>query len=564
LAAVAEQLRRGRLDEARSCLTDTLADHILQLCSSPPIRTELLVELGDVLFKIGRERQAELCYKRLVEFSPSALAYNKLGCLCQATGRLCQALQYQQKALELAPDRPELQANLARALMETGRLQQGIHLLRQAVERMPDNPQAHSNLLFRLHQLPEIDRQELFEEHKRWAARYATADMIQSVHENDPDPHRPLRVGYISPDFRRHSVAYFFESILDGHDRRFIKPYGYGNVEFADQITERLKQKFHCYRDIRGLDHQTVAELIRSDQIDILVDLAGHVGDNCLLVLAHKPAPVQVTYLGYPDTTGVQAIDYRLTDELADPPSSQCYYTEQLVYLPDGFLCYRPPDWAPPVSPLPAERNGCITFGSFNNNCKINHHVVQLWARLLQANPGSRLLLKLKGGNEPEVAEFYISQFERHGVDRRRLWIVGWTSPQQHLEMYGQMDIALDTFPYNGTTTTCEALWMGVPVVTLVGQAHLSRVGLSILSRLGLEFFAAESPDEYIAKASSLAANRPALAQLRLSMRARIAASGLCHARAFTRQLEQAYRRMWQNWCRSQSSTRPAGQCARP
>jgi predicted O-linked N-acetylglucosamine transferase (SPINDLY family) len=466
---------------------------------------------------------------------------------------MSEALKYQQKAVEARPDRPELWANLARVLMETGEMQEGIELLKRAIEKMPDNAQAHSNFLLRLHQMPELDPHKLFEEHKRWGRIHAPASLAKTAHHNTPDPDRRLRVGYISPDFRRHSVAYFFESLLDGHDRRDVEVYGYGNVEFPDQVTERLMEKFDNYRNLCDSSDQAAAELIEQDRIDILVDLAGHSADNRLLVLARKPAPIQVTYLGYPGTTGMDAVDYRLTDVRADPPELQQFYTEELVFLPDGFLCYRPPDFAPLVTPLPADQVGHITFGSFNNNCKINPAVIRLWAEVLKANLNSRLLLKLKGGDEPLIRDRYLGEFEEVGLSRTRVDVCGWKSPAEHLQTYGRMDIALDTYPYNGTTTTCEALWMGAPTVSLVGKCHASRVGLSILTCLGLEFFAASSPKEYVARAAALAANRPALAQIRSSMRARIAASGLCHAKGFAGQVETAYRQMWRRWCQARS-----------
>ena len=517
-----------------------------------------MFRLADMLTKAGRLSEAEQCYKKLLDTGPSAAVYSKLGCLCQYTGRLSQALEYQRKAVQAEPDRPELLANYARALMETGRMEEGIELLKKAVEKMPENRQARSNLLLRLHQMPHLDRQALLDEHKRWARIHAPANQAKTNHRNEQEPDRRLRIGYISPDFRRNSVAYFFEAILDGHDRRDVEVYGYGNVEFPDEITERLIEKFDCYRDIRNLDDQAAAELIERDCIDILVDLAGHVGDNRLLVMARKPAPIQLTYLGYPDTTGLTAIDYRLTDVLADPPDSgaQRFYTEELAFLPDGFLCYRPADFAPVISPLPAADADLLTFGSFNNGCKINPPLIRIWADLLRANPNSRLLLKLKGGEDPLIRGNYSDRFDKEGLSCDRVDIIGWKTPEEHLTAYAQIDIALDTYPYNGTTTTCEALWMGVPVISLVGECHASRVGLSILTRLGLEFFAASTPQEYVAKATALATNLPALTRIRRTMRARIAASGLCHAKGFARQIEAAYRKMWYRWCQLGSSRR--------
>ena len=553
LRAAVVAVESGRIDQAGELLNDTAIKTVWEMLEEEPSRTALVFTLAAVLAKVGREKEAEQCYKRLLDHSPDAAAYNKLGCLCQYTGRLSEAVEYLRKAVEAEPNSPELWANLARVLMETGNMREGMQLLRNAIEKMPDNSQAHSNFLLRLHQMPELDRQMLFDEHKRWGRVHAPPSLAKVLAPNDADPDRRLRIGYISPDFRRHSVAYFLEPLLEGHDRREVEVYGYGNVEFRDEITERLAAKFDRYRDVRNLDDDAAAELIEQDQIDVLVDLAGHVGDNRLLVLARKPAPIQVTYLGYPDTTGLDAIDYRFTEVLADPPDSgaQRFYTEELAFLPDGFLCYRPPDFAPPIAPLPADEAGHITFGSFNNNCKINPVVTELWAEVLRANDNSRLLLKVKGGQERLIRDHYLDRFEKAGLSPNRVDIYGWKSPAEHLQMYERLDIALDTYPYNGATTTCEALWMGVPVVSLIGRCHASRVGLSILSRVGLEFFAASTPQEYVAKATALASNLPALAQIRSSMRARIATSGLCYAKGFASQAEAAYRQMWRRWCQS-------------
>jgi len=553
LAAARSAVASGRLEEAAGLLDDRAMRAIWAMVEQNPGGTDLVCDLAMILLKIGRKSEVEECCKKLLDSAPSAAVYNKLGCLCQCMGRMSEALKYQQKAVEARPDSPELWANLARVLMETGEMQEGIELLKKAIEKMPDNAQAHSNFLLRLHQMPELDPHKLFEEHRRWGRIHAPASLAGMTHQNTPDPDRRLRVGYVSPDFRRHSVAYFFESLLDGHDRQDVEVYGYGNVEFPDQVTERLMEKFDHYRNLCDLSDQAAAESIEHDRIDILIDLAGHSADNRLLVLACKPAPVQVTYLGYPDTTGMETVDYRLTDVRADPSELQQFYTEELVFLPDGFLCYRPPDFAPLVTPQPADQVGYITFGSFNNNCKINPVVTKLWAEVLKANANSRLLLKLKGGDEPLISDRYLGEFEKAGVSRARVDVCGWKSPGEHLQTYGRMDIALDTYPYNGTTTTCEALWMGVPTVSLVGKCHASRVGLSILTCLGLEFFAASSPKEYVARATALAANRPALAQIRSSMRARIATSGLCHAKGFAAQVETAYRQMWCRWCQARS-----------
>jgi len=544
----------GQTEQAKEFLTEDTLNAVSRIVETDPSAVNVIYLVAMLLWKTGQPEKAKQWYEKALKWGPDAAAYDRLGCLCQYMGRMSEAVEYLKEAVEAKPDMPQLWAGYARALLDTGQTQQGIELLKKAVDGLPQSADIHSNFLFRLHYLPELDPRMLFKEHSKWGRRYAPIDRAKTNHTNIPEPDRRLRIGYISSAFRRNSVAYFFESLLDGHDRQAVEIYGYGNVEFKDELTERLKAKFDQYRNIRNLEDKSVSDLIEGDRIDILIDLAGHTGDNCLTALAYKPSPVQVTYLGYPDTTGMQAVDYRLTDALAEPPEAQTFYTEKLVFLPDGFLCYKPPDFAPTITPLPAEKNGYITFGSFNNNCKINPVIAQLWAEVLRADANSRLLLKIKGGDEDPIKDRYYLLFEQFAVDRSRIDIIGWKSPIEHLQLYSGVDIALDTFPYNGTTTTCEALWMGVPVISLVGgKHHASRVGLSILSRVGLKFFAASKPSEYVAKAVALGQNRRALAQIRCSMRARIAASGLCHAKAFARHIEAAYRKMWHNWCRSQA-----------
>jgi len=407
----------------------------------------------------------------------------------------------------------------------------------------------HSKYLWHLHQSPQLDQHELFEEHRRWARIHAPDSLAKVSHDNSPDPGRRLKVGYVSPDFCGHSVSYFFESLLDAHDRDVTLVYGYGDVPCPDQVTEHLKGKFDHYRNICGLDDDKVARMIEQDKIDILVDLAGHTSGNRLGVFARKPAPIQVTYLGFPDTTGMEQIDYRLTDELADEPEAQEFHTEKLIFLPRGFLCYKPLRFAPPVAPLPAIERGYFTFGSFNNNCKIQPGIMELWAQILKSKAKSRLLLKFGGGDDEAVRGHYLHRFQELGIAPNRVKICGRKPMIEHFKMYGQVDIALDTHPYNGTTTTCEAMWMGVPTISLVGKAHASRVGLSILSRVGLGDFAASTHAEYVAKAIAFSGELENLAKIRTSLRAMMFNSPLCDKKGLARSLEDAYRKMWHKWC---------------
>jgi predicted O-linked N-acetylglucosamine transferase (SPINDLY family) len=346
-------------------------------------------------------------------------------------------------------------------------------------------------------------------------------------------------------------VAYTFESLLDNHDRDQVEVYAYANVAHPDEVTGRLRSKFDAYRDIRGLDDRQAAALVAEDRIDILVAMAGHSDSHRLTIFALKPAPVQVD-LGSIGTTGLPQIDYRITDERLDPPETQPFYLEELVYVPDGFVCYRPPDFAPPVDPLPARASGSVTFGSFNNSLKINPQVVALWSEVLRRTPGARLLLKCRGGGDTEWVDRLRRAFAGHHVDPLRIEACGWQSPQEHLRLYGQVDVCLDPFPFNGCVSTLEALWMGVPVVTLAQDVYVSRVGSTILGRLGMDALVTTSPDAYVAAAVNLAGSLDVLDRVRRHLRARMAASPLCDGHRYAQQIEAAYRRMWRRWCAGQ------------
>ncbi len=477
--------------------------------------------------------------------------YRKAGLLWSECGRYTQAVDHLYKADQLEPDNTDTLNCLALSIMKIGRLEEAMDLLRKALTINPQFREGYSNLLLDFNYLPDAKSSEIFAESKKWAQTQAPANLAFTNHDNSLDPHRKLRIGYISPDFRSHSVTFYFESLLDGHDRNKFEIYGYGNVAKPDQTTDRLIDKFDSYRDIYKVDDKEVVEFIRSDSIDILVDLAGHTGKNRLHVLAYKPAPIQVTYLGYPNTTGMTQVDYKLTDAIADTEDQQKYYTEKLVFLPNGFLCYNPGEQQPTVKGLPMSHGDYITFGCFNNINKLSPGIVKIWVDILNVVPNSRLILKFAQGIDPQVREYYYNLFTEHGLEnpRERITFFGWLTSAQHLELYNNVDIALDTYPYNGTTTTCQALLMGVPVITLVGSRHSSRVGLDILTRLEMQFFAAKTPQEYVKKAVALASKPEALTQIRKTMRQRLAASPLCNYELIANDIENAYRRMWHDYC---------------
>ena len=507
--------------------------------------------LAGIYWRGQRHREARICFDAACDILGHALVLNEAARFHSEQGDREEAFALRSRALVQMPDNALVQANLGDDLIAVGQCQAGIDLLKQAVHQAPNHPVIGSTWLSCLHYAEHLDRARLFAEHRKWGTCHGSSAVPLRA-DKHCDPVRKLRIGYVSSDFCRHSVAYFLEPLLDARAPDQYDVFGYGQVDAPDDVTARLVSKFDYYRTIQGASDRAVADLVRQDHIDILVDLGGLFRGNRLDVFIHRPAPIQVTYLGYPDTTGLAQMDYRLTDPWADLPDADQFYTERLWSLPAGFLCYRPPSHAPAVNGLPAQREKRVTFGSFNNNCKITQQVLGLWARVLLRVPESRMLLKFKGGDSPELKERYVLAFERLGVPRERVDVLGWRAPQDHLDTYNRVDIALDTYPYNGTTTTCEALWMGVPTVTLVGQHHASRVGLSLLTRAGLDTFVAQGASEYVDKAVSFARQWQALDTLRRSLRATLLDSGLCDARKIGHGLTQAYRAMWRKYCRGQ------------
>lgn len=545
-------VNQGDNNKAKKLLTDSAADKI---CRIKEHKTKILslYLLSALFFKIRDFEKAEKWNRKILEFGQYGFAYYELSKIFQEKCDFATAADFAQKALALDPENPKLMSMLGNLFINTSKTEQGIDLLRKALSIAPEDNLAASSMLYNLHYKHDIAPQTLFNEHLQWAKNHAP-EMNLSQHTNTASSDKKLRIGYVSPNFNQHSAAYFFEPVLETHNRDQFEIYGYNNSTESDKVTKRMRPQFKTFCDIYNLSDEQVAELIRHHEIDILVDLAGHTAGGRLSVFALKPTPIQLTWLGYPDTTGLPQIDYRITDELADPPCSHIFYTEKQICLPCGFLCYRPPDFSPPVTNLPALKNGCITFGSFNINGKINFYISDIWAQILKHVDNSRLILKIRGGQHPSMRQYYQNIFEQYGISKERIEIFGHLSPVEHLKLYGQIDIALDTYPYQGTTTTCEAIWMGVPVISLTGQCHCSRVSSSILKRLDMDFFTASNQDEYIKKACALAAKPQALSKIRLSMRQRMAASDLCNKTKFTTNLEMAYRQIWRQWCKNRKN----------
>lgn len=486
-----------------------------------------------------------------------------LGGVLAKTGRLGEGETVLRRAIALDPSRAEAHASLGYLLLDRGAYELGIAALRKArgpgggLPGVGGDILAHSTLYY-LSFRPDVTPKDLFAAHRQWGLDYL-AGLRQSGRDASPafassrDPDRRLRVGYLSADMRKHSVSYFFGPLLEAHSAAEVETFCYADVAMPDHVTRRLQGLAHQWRPVAGMDDATIQRQIRADGIDILVELGGHTGGTRLTVLAPKPAPVTVTWLGYPATTGLPTVDYRLTDDIADPPGeADRLHTETLIRLPDGFLCYRPEGEAPAVGPLPVAKHGMITFGSFNNPGKITAEAVRVWSRVLAQVPGSRMLLKGTQFADAGTCGRFRDLFAAGGIGPERLdFRPRALTPREHLAMYGEVDIGLDPFPYNGTTTTCEAFWMGVPTVTLRGDRHASRVGASLLTRLGLQELIAEDLDAYVAAAVALAGDRERLGALRDGLRARMSGSPLCDRAGFARRFETALREMWRRWCAS-------------
>lgn len=514
-----------------------------------PEYPEALESLAHILLSRGALVAGAEALRAALALRPDNTEWRvNLGAILQAQGHLSEAIANYEQARSLRPGTLIASENLGSALASQGRTKEALAVYREGLQQNLKDARVHSNLLLSLNYLPNQDPMQIFAEHRRWGELHGRLGTDSGAFADTLDPDRRLRIGYVSPDFRTHSVAYFIEPILAAHDRAAFEVFCYADVPRPDTTTERLKCFSDHWRPISGLSDAEVLKQIRADRIDILVDLAGHTSGHRLSVFAQRAAPMQVTYLGYPNTTGLTTMDYRITDTVADPEDQDAYYTEKLIRLDNCFLCYQPPIDAPAVNSLPAEGAGHITFGSFNNLAKIQPDVIDLWAGLLRALPTSHLLIKNPSLTDPTARELLLAAFAEHGIAQDQIELLGLAQTQaEHLGLYGRVDIALDTFPYNGTTTTCEALWMGVPVATLAGDRHAGRVGATLLHAAGLEDLITDSPQNYIARVIELATDMRALEQLRAGLRERVRQSALCNATSPTRALEAELRSLWQN-----------------
>ena len=539
--------RQGKLDVAATAYAQALRVQ--------PNWAEAYSNLGNTLAELGRFPEAVAAHREAIAITPAlAEVHYNFGDTLQKQGRLDDAANAYRHCIGVDPDHARAHGNLGIVLMNQGRFEEAIAAYSRAIALEPDDSDMYSNLLFCLNYDENLASDRLFAAHCQWDERYGAPAPRPSAYANDRTSERRLRVGYVSPDFRTHSVAYFLMPLFENHSRQAVEVFCYADVIRPDSVTADLRGLVSHWLSTSDMSDDALAEQIRADGIDILVDLAGHTAHNRLRVFARKPAPVQVSWLGYCNTTGLRAIDYRFVDDVTDPPgAADGLAAKTLLRLPGGFLCYGGAKDAPEPSPPPHVKAGAITFGSFNNPAKVSAATFDVWAQLLTRLPGARLLLKGKPFDDDATRASFLTQLDQRGIATDRVQLVAWLpSSTAHLALYEQIDIALDPFPYNGTTTTCEALWMGVPVVTLRGNRHSARVGASLLGQIGLTGWIADSTEGYVDIALALAADSETLVVLRRSLRQRVAASSLCDGDGFARKMEDAYRTIWQRWCRAQ------------
>jgi predicted O-linked N-acetylglucosamine transferase (SPINDLY family) len=517
--------------------------------SARPDNAEAHNNLGNVLRLSGQIPEAIASYRRAVMIrSCYPEAHNNLGSALQQAGRLAEAISSYRRALEDKPDLAEAHNNIGNAFKDQAELDEAIASYTRAANLSPHDPAPDSNRLYTLHFHPDYTAAQILQEHLAWNRRHAEG-FSQAVrsHDNDPNPNRRLRIGYVSPYFREHCHALFLAPLLSNHDRKSVEVVCYSDVVCPDAVTTRLKGCADVWREVVGISDHQLTEQVRQDRIDVLVDLSVHMAHNRLLAFARKPAPVQVTWLGYPSTTGLGAMDYRLSDLHLDPESPQRdeLYSERTIRLPESFWCYDPLAGGPEINELPLLRSGHVTFGCLNNFCKVTDPTVKLWAQTMSAVKESRLLVLIPRG---PAREHLLEKLQRNGIAPTRIEFADRCPRNKYLELYRRIDIGLDTFPYNGHTTTLDAMWMGVPVVSVVGRTAVGRGGWSQLCNLGLKGLAARSYGQFARIAADLAYDRHRLASLRATLRDRLTRSPLMDAQSFARNMEAAYRRMWQAW----------------
>jgi protein O-GlcNAc transferase len=513
-----------------------------------------LNNIGLALQTQGKSDEATEYYKRAVAIDPNFVeALNNLGANLRKKGKLHEAVSCYRKGLAAQPNSLEILGNFSTSLRECGELNEAIIYLKRAVSLQP-SANNYSVLLMGMIYASSVTPEELADTARAFGEKITPPQPDEKFSDHNNDSQRKLRIGYVSPDFCNHVVNFFFEPLLTNHDRNNFEIFAYSNNVSDDSITARLKEKFDHWRTITTMTDDQAANAIENDQIDILIDLTGHTANNRLPVFARKPAPIQATWLGYPATTGLTSIDYKITDRLAEPEGmTEHLNTEKLWRLPDFFCCYRPHVARPEaIDHPPFEDNGYITFGCFNNFVKVTDPVLEAWARIMENIPDARLMLEIHMIDNPELHEDVEKRMTRFGIPMDRV-ILEPRKPSNQYTLYNKIDIALDPFPCVGGTTSMDTLWMGVPLITLAGRHFTSRMGVSILTNAGLPELIAHNTDEYVKMATDLALDHDRLRRIRHNLRDRVEASPLMNQEAFTRNMEKAYRQMWEIWCKKKS-----------
>jgi predicted O-linked N-acetylglucosamine transferase (SPINDLY family) len=517
-----------------------------------PERTDWQIQIARLAIVQHKQQLAKETAERVLERGEDAEMRVMLASIMHRARNLSAMAEH----LDAVPDEGDQMANAANLrgmmLVSQTNINEGLETMARTRFLAPDAFQLQSTRVMYLNYDPDLSRDDLRRQHMDCGERFKTALPLlpQDFTERSHDPQRKLRIGFVSPDFRAHSVAYFARPFFDAFDRERFDVIAYAHVPAEDSVTADLRALTTGWRDIFSWSEQQLAEEVRRDRIDILIDLTGLTRDTRIRAFTARPAPVQMTYIGYPNTTGLAQIDYRITDWITDPEGVEDDYSETLIRMPGCFLCYAIPSHAPALEPGPCEHRGYVTFGSFNNFAKVNPAVLDLWAEVLNAIPHAKLLLKSTSSNDPTAQVIVRDRLTQRGVDPKRVSFADYRTTQaSHLAIYHDIDIALDTFPYNGTTTTCEALWMGVPVITLAGDRHAGRVGASLLKTVGFEAGITKTSEEFVTTARLMAENPGILRTIRRTLRDTVYRSSLCDNKTHARTLEDALRATWQIWC---------------
>lgn len=522
------------------------------LLSISPNNIRALTGLGITYREAHKYGQSISVFEKLVALSPNdSNIRNDLAILYIHVKHSESALKHLKIALSLENNNSNTHTNLGVVYCNLGEIDKSISHYEKALKLDEKNEFAFRNLVFTLNYSNKYTPEHVFDMYLKYGAQYHADNKSNcNIYSNSRDKSRKIKVGYLSPDFRTHSVAYFIESVLKHHSKEQFDIYGYYNNDIKDDTTYRLMNYCDHWKNIINLSDESVFKAIKNDSIDILVDLSGFTNGNRLSIFSRKPAPIQVSWIGHPNTTGLKAIDYRFTDSIADPlNASDQYYTEKLIRLPSTFLSYTATKNSPEISEAPAIKNKQVTFGSFNNFSKTTPEVLHTWATLLKETTNTCLFLKCGAFNEDLLKTKYYEYFEQQGISKNRIKLSGRNKTQyDHLDEYNNIDIALDPFPYNGTTTSYEALWMGTPFITLSGNTHAGRVGSSILTNLDLKHLIAHSTNEYIEIAKELANNITEIIDYKNNLRERLELSPLMDSRSFTKNLEKEYKRIFINW----------------